>query len=60
MVVGGAFTKTSLSNGKCVLSTNGTYQRGQLNFSASNSSPIYGKSSHVTPLSRKTWFIIRY
>ena len=60
MVAGGVFTKTSLSNGRCVYSTNGSYQRGQLNFSASNSSAIYGRSTHVIPTSRRTLLLIRY
>lgn len=59
-IVGGAFTKTLLSNSECVLSTNGSYQRGQLNFNASNSSAIYGRSTHVVPTSGRTLFLIRY
>lgn len=38
----------------------GASQRINVGFSASRSNAIYGASSTVTPLSRKTTFVIKY
>ena len=57
---GGVFYATTSGYSQCVpYGGNNTYS-SILQLDLSRSSSIYGKSSTVTPLSRKTTFIIKY
>lgn len=56
----GAFSSVYYASGHIARSSDNNYGQYYVNFDASKSNALYGKSSTVTPLSRKCKYFIKY